>query len=213
MNGNNSKNNTPQGPQSWNDLVVMTPMDPRAVISSTTFQNSAGAAQPGVFLRSSTFLHAATWVNPPMIVNTSLVATVGATNSYDFDAIEQALTWNGLHQMTVPNALLPLSVSKIIFLKAGTQFVNTIFLDWTGGTTSSSDVEISFRDNSTTSGIFQNAGTGTMPVFSFGASSYGGTGRALTLSLLRTGRFPMAMRLIDSSGNYSMFEMDWIVLP
>ena len=64
-----------------------------------------------------------------------------------------------------------------------------------------------------TSGDFENSASGTIPVFSFPAASYGGTGRLLTLTLLRTGRFPMCLRLIDSGGNYSMFEMLWVVLP
>jgi hypothetical protein len=187
-------------------------MDPRVIVASASFQNSSGVAQVASFIRSNSFLHASTWVTPPMIVNTSTPGYINASNAYDFDAIEQANTWNGLHQMTTSSSQIPFSVNKLIFLKAGTQFINNIFLDWTGGTTSTSDIELSFRDNSTTSGIFQNAAVGTMPVFSFPAGTYGGTAKQLTLTLLRTGRFPMVMRIIDNTGNYSMFEMDWIVL-
>ncbi len=199
-------------PQSWNDLIVMPPMDPRSLISAASFQNAVGTAQIASFARSNTFLHATTWVNPPMEVNTSGTGIITAANPMDFDAQEQANTWNGLHLMTSMSAQLPLAVSKLIFLKSDTRFVNSIQLDWIGGATSASDIQLSFRDNSTTSGIFQNAGAGTIPVFSFPASTYGGTARTLTLTLLKTGRYPMVMRIIDSGGSYSMFEMDWIVL-
>jgi hypothetical protein len=215
MNGNgntNGNNGQMTMPQSWNDLVVMQPMDPRSLISFASFQNSLSAAQIASFSRSDTFLHNSTWVAPPMEVNTASPAIITATNAMDFDAQEQANVWNGLHQMTSMNAQLPLSVSKLIFLKSDPRFVNSVPLDWTGGTTSSSDIELSFRDNSTTSGTFQNSGSGTIPVFAFPASAYGGTQRVLNITLLKTGRYQMGMRIIDSSGNYSMFEMDWIVL-
>ena len=147
-----------------------------------------------------------------MIINTSNAGFVSAANPQDYDSIVQATTWNGLHQMTSMNANLPASVAKIVFLKGGMNFVNTFMLDWTGGTTSTSDIELTLRDNSATSGMFQNAGQGTVPVFSFPANSYGGTAKNFVVTLLRTGRFAVGMRIIDSGGNYSIFEMDWIVM-
>ena len=202
----------PRMPQSWSDLVVMDPMDPRSIISSCSFQDSSNVAHAASFIRSSTWLHASTWVNPPMIISTSSTSNVQNANPQDFDAAIAANVWNGTHQMTTTNSQLPLSASKLVFLKSDPRFINTIFLDWTGGTTSSSDIELSFRDNSATSGSFQHSGQGTIPVFSFPASTWGGTGKAFTVSLLRTGRFSVAIRIIDNGGNYSMFEMDWIVL-
>ncbi len=112
--------------------------------------------------------------------------------------------------MTAQNNQLPIAVQKIMFLKAGTAFVNNIFLDWSP-TVTSTDVQLSFRDNSTTSGDFQNSATATVPVFAFSGATFGGTARMLQVTLLRTGRFQMCLRIIDNSGNYSMYEMDWIV--
>ncbi len=215
MNGNsnssaNGNGSRPAMPQSWYDLVVMSPMDIRSLIQSATFESSGGGQTAGTFARSSTWLHAATWVNPPLVVSQT-GSNVTCPNAQDFASVEAANTWNGLHLMTAQNNQLPLSVQKIMFLKAGTAFVNNIFLDWTPAVTST-DVQLSFRDNSTTSGDFQNSATATVPVFAFSGATFGTTARNLQVTLLRTGRFQVALRIIDNSGNYSMYEMDWIVL-
>jgi len=86
----------------------------------------------GIFLRSSNFLHSTTWVNPPMIVSApggGTTANIAAVNNMDFGAVEQANVWNGLHAMTPPSNQIPLSVSRIIFLKLGARFINNIYLD------------------------------------------------------------------------------------
>jgi hypothetical protein len=74
-------------------------------------------------------------------------------------------------------------------------------------------VQISFRDNSYSGGDFTNGGTPTIPVFAFPTSTtYGGTGRNLQLTLLKTGRFSMGIRIVDGGGNYSMFPFELVVL-
>ena len=205
MNANNNVSKI----QSWFDLVVMPPMDPRSIISSVLFENNASSQSAGTFARSSSWLHASTWVNPPLIVSQT-TSFVICPNVQDFASVEDANTWNGLHLMTAQNNQLPIAVQKIMFLKAGTAFVNNIFLDWSVGVTST-DVQLSFRDNSSTSGDFQNSATATIPVFAFTGATFGGIARNLQVTLLRTGRFTVALRIIDNSGNYSMYEMDWIV--
>jgi hypothetical protein len=210
-NGSMTPSGNSNAPQSWFDLVVMSPMDPRGIISSVSFENNAGSQTAATFARSSTWLHASTWVNPPLIVSQT-ASFVICPNVQDFASVEAANTWNGLHLMTAQNNQLPIAVQKIMFLKAGTAFVNNIFLDWSAGVTST-DVQLSFRDNSTTSGDFQNSGTATVPVFAFTGATFGLTARNLQVTVLRTGRFHVAMRIIDNSGNYSMYEMEWIVLP
>ena len=215
MNGNSSGSAAPNSgsnaPQSWFDLVVMPTLDPRSIISTASFEASAGGQQVATFARSSTWLHASTWINPPLIVSQT-ASFVICPNVQDFASVEAANIWNGLHLMTAQNNQLPIIAQKIMFLKAGSAFVNNIFLDWSAGVTST-DVQLSFRDNSTTSGDFQNSGTGTVPVFAWSGPTFGSTARNLEVTLLRPGRFQMALRIIDNSGNYSMYEMDWIVLP
>ena len=202
-------------PQSWSDLVVMQPMVRRGIISFLSFENQAGANQVATFQRSSTWLKTIAWINPPMIVTlpgTGTTGTIVAANIYDYDSVVAANAWNSTHAMTAPNSnMLPFSVQNKMFLKADPRFINNLYLDFTGGATST-DIQFSMRDNSTISGMFEDAALGTVPVFTLPSSTYGGTGRNLQVSLLRTGRLSVAFRIIDNGGNYSMFEMDWIGL-
>ncbi len=133
-------------------------------------------------------------------------------NVADFASVAIAAAWNTSHAMTSINTKLPLCVENIMFLKAGGAFVNYIYLDWLGGLTST-DVQFSFRDNSLTDGDFANSATGTIPAFTFGSSTFGGTSRSLQVTLLQPGDYNVALRIYDSALNYSMYAMHWIVLP
>ncbi len=221
MNANSNSIIAPTGasnaPQSWFDLVVMPPMDPRNIIQTAAMEDSGGTMRAAMFQRSSSWLLPGTWAQPPLSLSAGSGATlpnVTVPNIYDYASIEAANSWNTLHQMTpVTPSGLPLAVQQIMFLKAGTAFVNNIYLDWKGVVTSSS-VQLSFRDNSVTSGDFQNAGTATVPVFAFpNSATYGSTGRNLQVTLLRPGRFHVGLVILDSTAAISMFEMEWIVLP
>ncbi len=202
--------------QSWNDLVVMPPMDLRAIISSLSLEDNTGASQIASFTRSSTWLNSAkTWINPPMVTSqpgTATTSHIVAANPYDFQAVVDANAWNTVHAMTVPTTGLPISVQNVMFFKADPRFINNFYVDFSGGVTST-DIQLSMRDNSTTSGDFQSSAAGTVPVFTLpNTSTYGGLGRNVHVSLTRTGRFQVAFRIVDNSGNWSMFEMEWIVL-
>ena len=209
-------NGTIRRAQSWNDLVVMSPMDPRSIIASLGMNDQGGTFRNASFARSSTWLNSAkTWVNPPMTTSlpgTNTTSNVTAANPYDFDAVVQATNWNTVHAMTLPSAGLPIDVQNIMFLKSDPRFINNIYVDWTGVTTST-DIQFSMRDNSTTSGLFENAATATVPVFTFpSTATYGGTGRLVSVSISTPGRYQVAFRIVDNSANWSMFEMEWIVL-
>lgn len=203
-------------PQSWFDLIVMPTMDPRSIIQTASFQDQGGTMRAATFQRSTTWLTGSPWVNTPLTTSAlgaSTTPSVTVPNANDYDSAEQAATWNTLHQMVTPNPAIPLSVQKIMFLKAGTAFVNNIFLDWKAGVTSVGDIELSLRDNSVTNGDFTSGSTGSVPVFAFpSTATYGGVGRNFQVTLLRTGRFQVCLRVNDNSGNFSMYEMDWIVL-
>ncbi|HET6400505.1 MAG TPA: hypothetical protein VFH95_03815 [Candidatus Kapabacteria bacterium] len=202
--------------QSWNDLVVMTPMDPRAIISSLAFEDQSGTLQNAAFARSLNWLNAGTtWIAPPMKTTAggipATTSHIVAANAYDYQAVVDATNWNNLHAMTLPSLGLPLSVQNIMFLRGDPRFINYLYLDFNAGVTSA-DILFSMRDNSTTSGQFQGNANGTVPVFQFPNSTYGGGGRNLQVSLNTTGRFQVALRIVDNSGNWSMFEMEWIVI-
>ncbi|HET6401057.1 MAG TPA: hypothetical protein VFH95_06615 [Candidatus Kapabacteria bacterium] len=202
--------------QSWNDLVVLPPMDPRSIIASLAMEDQSGTMQNATFARSITWLNAGTtWINPPMTTTIAggptTTSHVVAANSYDFQAVVDATNWNTAHAMTAPALGLPIAVQNIMFLKADPRFINNLYLNMSSGVTAT-DIQLSMRDNSTTSGDFQNAANATVPVFQFPSSTYGGGGRNVQVSLTMPGRFHVAFRIIDNSGNWSMFEMEWIVL-
>jgi hypothetical protein len=103
--------------------------------------------------------------------------------------------------------------TRRMYFKAGMAFRNSVYFDFIGGKTSQ-DILLSLRHNSFTSGDFQNAAAGTVPCFQFPTTAtFGGAGRALELCFNATGVFDVAMRVLDNAANYSMFEMEWIVLP
>lgn len=202
--------------QSWNDLVVMPPIDPRTIIASLGMNDQGGTFRTATFARSSTWLNPAkTWINPPMVTSlpgASTTSNVVAANPYDFEAVVQATNWNTVHAMTMPTAGLPIDVQKVMFLLSKPNFINNIYVDWTGAATAT-DIQFSMRDNSMTNGMFENSGTATVPVFTFpNTATYGGTGRLIAVSLTTPGRYSVALRIVDNGANWSMFEMDWIVL-
>jgi len=201
--------------QSWFDLVVMPTMDPRSFIQTASFEDQGGTMRPATFARSGNFLVGGPWAQPNLSITPpggSAIPNVTVPNTYDFASLEDANAWNTLHQMVALNLTnLPIAVQKIMFLKAGTAFVNNIYFDWKVGVTAT-DIQLSFRDNSATSGDFQNSGAGTVPAFIFPATAtFGGTARNFQVTLLRTGHFNVALRILDSTGSPSVFEMEWIV--
>jgi hypothetical protein len=102
--------------------------------------------------------------------------------------------------------------SENYFLKAGNAYITTFFLDWAGGVTST-DVQLSIRDNSATGGNFLNGAAGTVPAFTWSGNTFGGTSRKLSVCTTGPGRIAMGLRVIDNGGNVSMFEMDWNIVP
>ena len=198
-------------PQSWLDLITMPTMDPRSLISTISFQG-----QLATFTRSPNWLQATAWVPPVIKVTPSgtpaTTSNLMANNPQDFASIEAANTWNGTHAMTTINPQLPLVSEGLMYLRYGGNFINNIFFDFIGGA-SSTDIQIGFGDNSYTAGDFTAGPIGTIPVFAFPTSAtYSGTGKMMAITLLQPGRYSMGLRIVDNSGNYSMFPMEWIVI-
>jgi hypothetical protein len=203
-----------QNPQSWYDLPLMQPMDPRSIVSFALLDDNTGISRTGVFLNSATFNNA-TWAASPLTLSPIATATTPScqpVNPTDFDSIYIAQSWTASHGIIAPNASqLPATVSKIMFFKAGGRFITIIYLDWAGGVTST-DIQLSMRDNTVVGGNLIKSQS-TVPVFSFTGNTFGGTGRKLTISSVAPARVPMTLRVIDNSGNWSMFEMDWNIVP
>jgi hypothetical protein len=200
-------------PQSWYDMPFLAPMDPRAIISQISFTDNGGGSRAGQFLNSATFLNNTTWQPSPLSITPLATATPFclALTPQDFVAVQTAAQWTNSHGIVRSNTQLPPTVQKILFLKAGIGYITTFFLDWVGGVTST-DIQISPRDNSATAGNFLDAAAGNVPVFSWTGNTFGGTGKQLSVVTTGPGRVNMAMRVIDNSANWSMFEMDWNIV-
>jgi hypothetical protein len=201
-------------PQSWYDLPLMQAMDPRSIVSFVQLDDNTGLPQTATFLNSPSFLNNTTWVGSPLTLSavgpTSTPICFPVAGVADFEGIFLAQQWTSSHGIVRSNVQLPPTVQKIIFLKAGNRFLTTFFLDWAAGVTST-DIQLSIRDNSTTGGNFINGANGTIPVFAW-TNTFGGTKRKLTVCTTGPGRVNRAMRVIDNAANWSMFEMDWNIV-
>jgi len=70
------------------------------------------------------------------------------------------------------------------------------------------NVQLSFKDNAGTLGYF----TGTVPVIDFSGAAFTGQ-QTLYVTLHQVGRVVMGLRVMDSSGNWNMYESEWIIVP
>jgi hypothetical protein len=200
-------------PQSWNDMALVSPQDPRDVLEYIAMYDQAGALVIGKFARSTTWLNNTTWaISPlsfsPLAVNST--PSIAAVNNQDPAAVYEVNKWNNSHMMVTTNNQLPWTVQRMVFVKAGAQFFNTLFFDWPGITTST-DVQVSVRENSATAGDFTNAASGTIPVYIF-TGTFGGTKKGLSFIISRPGRYSLCVRIVDSGGNWSMFELELIAI-
>ncbi len=188
--------------QSWNDLIVMSPADPRdlignAVIAGTTVQ----------FLRSNTFtISTGSWIASPFALGPS-APVCAALGTDSLQCVEYANQWNFDHLTAkVGDSLMALPLLKVVFLRAGTQWKNIVRLNL--GPATYNDLQLSYRDNAATRGDAQ----GTIPVISFTGGNLTGN-IILEITLKRAGHFMMGLRGIDGSSNRSMYEMEWKVVP
>ena len=186
--------------QSWQDLQVAMPIDPRSIILNTQL----GAVQ-GTFVRSTNLLQSA-WGSNTISYNATgnSLATLDGT---DATTSAYAAQWNATHQMVNVAANLPSSLNKIAFMKAGPYWDNQININFGG--TSWLNAQLTFRDNIATSGQFLNGSTGSIPAYSFGNIS--GL-QLLHVTIAQPGIYSVII-VVLFSGAWSTFEMEWIVLP
>lgn len=186
--------------QSWYDFPVMSPLDVRNVVANSNL----GAAQ-GAFKRSSTFLQAG-WV-----ASTWLFTGVASCVSLHLDdqlAVNDAAQWTFSHQIVNTAASLPIPLRKVMFMRGGTQWEMDIQIDF--GPDTYSDVQLSLRDNGGTSGDFQDATAGTIPVVFFAGNFTGIQNFRVTIP--QFGRISAAFVAKDNyTAQYSMFEMEWVI--
>lgn len=95
-------------------------------------------------------------------------------------------------------------LKNVIFLRGGLQWQNEITLALGGS--SYADIQLSYRDNAGTRGDL----SGTIPVISW-TGSFTGT-QVLKVTLNTVGRATIGIRLLHASGDYSMYESEWIIV-
>jgi hypothetical protein len=185
-------------PESWFDLSITMPQDPRELIANANINGTEGE-----FLYSANFSHpSGSWNSSPLTVSGApTCASLWTDNQL---AVADAAQWNFLHgtKSTDPN-LSPL-LTNVLYVRAGAAWVMTIPLS-TGATTLT-DIQLSYRDNAATSGDYVGTSNGGIPAFSF-TGSFSGT-LNLNITLTKPGLTQLALRAIDNAGNYSMFGFE-----
>jgi len=185
---------------SWQDLPVAQPIDPKSIVWYATL-----GATIGTFIRSTNALQSA-WTASSLAYtgNNTKVASLDTT---DQATVVDALQWTFTHQMVNASANIPPALSRIAFLRYGQIWDCQIEIAF--GASNYNNVQMTPRDNLGTSGQFLNGATGSIPVISFGNGITGN--QVLHVSLLRPGTYSMVL-VMQTGGNWSAFEMEWIVI-
>jgi hypothetical protein len=185
---------------SWDDIQKLVPMNPMDLIANAQF----GATQ-GAYLNSTNYIAPGTWATATMALSSE--ATVSTLAGDQLVTAANAAQWNFSHQTVNTISAVAPPLRKRVFLRAGTMWQNAIPISI--GPDLHSDLQLSFLDNAATRGDY----AGTVPVIWFNASFSGNT-NSLVVTLNTTGRAEMGLRALNTNtGNYEMFEMEWIVVP
>lgn len=180
-------------PQSWADLVVLPPADPRSLIADAKINGVQGT-----FTRSTDFLNP-TWVDSPHTITS---ATCSAHRTDDLQMVADAAMWNFAHQTVNTLTTLAIPMRKVLFLRGYEHWLTMIQIAVSGNMT---NPQISFRDNAASSGDFTGSATGSIPAIRW-TGTFTGT-VMLELTLKQLGRFSMALKSNDTT-NHSMLEME-----
>lgn len=189
-----------RAPQSWYDIQVMPPLDPRMILLNAGFGSPSG-----IFARSTTFLQASFGTNVFAFTgnNTQVVSLDGTDAATGLEAQQ----WTFSHQMVNVGASIPPPLRKVVFMKASHIFENQVEINLGG--LNYTNMQLSFRDNLATSGTYLNGAAGSVPVIAFSGTLTGNV--LLKVTIIRPGKYSMVL-IGTNSGTVSAFEMEWIVL-
>src|SRR5690348_8595743 len=98
--------------QSWQDLQVAMPLDPRSIILNAQL----GAVQ-STFVRATNLLQSA-WVASPLAY-TGNNTRLGSLDTTDQTTVQEAAQWSMSHQMVNVGGNIPPTLNKVVFLRAG----------------------------------------------------------------------------------------------
>ena len=197
MNSSGKGTCSPIQVRSWNDLASICPQDPRSLIADSTI-----AGTTGTLYNSSTYA-SQTWAATPLsILSDPKISALETDNKQKVADADQwqfsHLTWNDSTNLAKP-------LQKVVFLRGGTDWLNTLSFDFGG--TAIEEVQISFLNNASTRGDKQ----GTIPVIRWTDQTLSGTA-SVTLVLKRFGQFTLGIWTYDGT-NYAMYELIIISVP
>ena len=189
------------GAQSWYDLAVRLPGEIRDFIADA-YLNLTQAT----FSRSTTYLQTAWFTNTISLGATASCSTLRTDQG---GMAADAAQWNLSHQIVNTSATLQPPLKRIVFLRGGSDWQMKLQLVF-GGTTYT-DIQLSFRDNGTSSGDFIGGSSGSIPVVKFAGNFTGNVDLLLTLK--QFGTFPMMLVVKNNAtAEYSVFELEFVVV-
>jgi hypothetical protein len=187
----------------WQDLQVTDPIDPKSILVNASLGATAGS-----YLRSTNALQAA-WVGTTLAFTGNVANTkVSSLDTTDAATTVNALQWTFARQMVNVGANIPPVLARTIFLRAGGIWDNQFEIAFGGATYN--NVQLTFLQNLATSGQFLNAATGSIPVINFGNGFTGNL--VMHVNLMQPGIYQMGL-IMTTGGNWSVFDMEWVVLP
>lgn len=188
-------------PQSWYDLSIIPPIDPRLLIADARIGSSQAT-----FTRSTDFLQT-TWANHAVAFSGNTLCEAWETDN--LWKVEDAAQWTMVHQTGNFTSAIAPPLRKVVFLRGGRQWKNTLEVDL--GATTFTDIQMTFRDNAASAGNFANSANGSIPVFLWTGNFTGKVN--LVLSLQDFGRYSLVLKLKETALLQSMFEMEFIIVP
>jgi hypothetical protein len=133
-NSNSLQNSMNSPVQSWYDVALQHPVDPRILIANSFLDGTQG-----VFARSATY-GAAGWAATPLTLNGSVVCATLHTD--DKLAEAEAAQWTFSHQGQNLSGGNPPCLQKVQFLRGGTSYEMSFGIDFGGS--SHTNVQLSF---------------------------------------------------------------------
>lgn len=202
MFGEADKLNWAPAPQSWYDLVLAHPPDPRGIIEDVHFNNINGA-----FLFSTNYSTPAVgWSASPLTLQANPFCSALQTDNQL--AVAQAQQWNFENITANLSTDLPPSLRALIFLRGGTSWKNSVPFSLSAEV---SELQISFIDNAATAGYFVGASSGGIPALVITGSFTGNVNLDLTLS--QFGYTSFGLRTTTLAGGEAFLRLDCIVVP
>ena len=192
----------------FNDLLTQYPKDPSELIAWAELDT--GSTEEGLWTLSDNYnepTSPSVWIG--RTIDFSAVSTIETNHTDNQQMVFDAQAWNFAHQRTNSVGLnLPDPMQKIVFMRAGLQWVNILPLTLPASP-QFTELQLSFLDNVATRGDNQ----GTVPVYKWSTTGPFATSATLKLVLKKPGRYQLGLLGINNNAtpDYSMNEFDLVV--